>query len=65
MAQYALNARTGTGASVVQVTIDSIEQEGQVIADMVIVNAVRSALLTAPGVVNVLARKYERVITTV
>jgi len=49
----------------VAVSIASIDQEGQVVSDMVIVNAVRDALAGVPGVESVVKRKFEQVITIV
>lgn len=65
MASYTLTGRSGEGAALVLVSIDSIDQENAVVAEIDVVEAVRGVLLTAPGVQQVVARKYEQVITVV
>ncbi|MFF7947031.1 hypothetical protein [Streptomyces griseorubiginosus] len=65
MANYQVTARNSEGMPVVAVSIGSIDQEGQVVADMVIVNAVRDALAGVAGVESVVKRKFEQVITIV
>ncbi|MFF7949148.1 hypothetical protein [Streptomyces griseorubiginosus] len=65
MANYQITARNNEGMPLVAVSIGSIDQEGQVVSDMVIVNAVRDALAGVAGVESVVKRKFEQVITIV
>ncbi|MFF7550954.1 hypothetical protein ACFZCU_46230 [Streptomyces canus] len=65
MATYQVTGRNGEGSAVVAVSISSIDQEGQLVSEMTVVNAVRDCLVAVPGVGSVVARKYEQVITTV
>ncbi|MFI1562211.1 hypothetical protein ACH4ZX_03955 [Streptomyces sp. NPDC020490] len=65
MANYTVTGRDAGGLPVVSVTLASIDQEQQVVAEMTIVDAVRDCLAAVPGVQSVLARKYEQIITIV
>lgn len=65
MANYTLTGRSGQGEPMVSVSIGSIDQEQQVVSEMEIVDAVRERLGLVPGVAQVVARKYEQVITVV
>ena len=65
MANYQVTARNSEGMPLVAVSIASIDQEGQVVSDMVIVNAVRDCLAGVAGVESVVKRKFEQVITIV
>ena len=64
MANYTLTGRSGQGEPMVSVSL-SIDQEQQVVTEMAIVDAVRDRLALVPGVAQVVARKYEQVITIV
>lgn len=65
MANYQVTGRNASAEPVVAVSIGSIDQEQQVVAEMTIVDAVRDCLAAVPGVESVVARKFEQVITTV
>jgi len=65
MASYVVLGRSGEGAPLVQVSIGSIDQEQPVMTEQAIVDAVRECLAGVDGVVQVVARKYEQVITIV
>ena len=65
MATYQVTGRNGEGSPLVAVSISSIDQEGPVMSELTVVNAVRDCLAAVPGVESVVARKYEQVITTV
>ncbi len=65
MANYQVTARNSEGMPVVAVSIASIDQEGQVVSEMAIVNAVRDCLAEVAGVESVVKRKFEQVITIV
>lgn len=65
MANYTLTGRSGQGEPLVSVSIGSIDQEQQVVSEMAVVDAVRDRLALVPGVVQVVAKKYEQVITVV
>ncbi|MGW2720862.1 hypothetical protein [Streptomyces sp. NPDC001492] len=62
---YVVTARNGSGEPVVGVSISSIDQEQPVVNEMVVVNAVASALAGVAGVESVVKRKFEQVITIV
>jgi hypothetical protein len=65
MASYVITGRTSSGESVVSVNINSISQEGVVVPEIDVVNAVRSELAAAAGIGSVVAQKYEQVITVI
>ena len=65
MASYVITAKNASAEPVVSVQISAINQEGTVVPEIDIVNAVRTFLATTPGVVSVTAQKYEQVITVV
>lgn len=65
MPSYVITGRNGSGESVVSVNIDSISQEGQVVPEIDVVNAVRAQLASVEGIGSVVAQKYEQVITVI
>ena len=65
MANYVITGRNGSGDSVVSVQIASISQEGTVVPELDVVNAVRAFLGTVSGIGSVGAQKFEQVITNV
>jgi hypothetical protein len=65
MANYVITGKNGSGESVVSIQIGSISQEGTVVPELDVVNAVRTFLGTVSGIGSVVAQKYEQVITTV
>ncbi|MEU5596809.1 hypothetical protein [Streptomyces sp. NPDC020298] len=65
MASYVITAKNASAEPMVSVQISAISQEGTVVEELDVVNAVRSFLSTVPGVASVTAQKFEQVITTV
>jgi hypothetical protein len=65
VANYIILGRDGEGSTIVSAAIDSIDQEGAVVDEMDIVNAVRAAVAGGTGVVQVIARRYQQTITEV
>lgn len=65
MANYTATGRNGSGEPLVSVSIGSIDQEQQVVAELTVVNAVRACLEGVAGVESVVVRKFEQVITIV
>lgn len=65
MASYVITGRNRSGESVVSVNINSISQEGQVVPELDVVNAVRNQLAAVEGIGSVVAQKYEQVITVI
>lgn len=65
MPSYVITGRNRSGESVVSVNINSISQEGEVVPELDIVNAVRAELAAAEGIGSVVAQKYEQVVTVI
>jgi hypothetical protein len=65
MANYVITGKNGSGESVVAVQISAISQEGTVVPELDVVNAVRAFIGTVPGIGSVVAQKFEQVITNV
>lgn len=65
MATYQITGRSGENSPLVSVSVSAIDQEQQVVAELVIVNAIRACLSDVAGVESVVARKYEQTITVV
>ncbi|MFI6251524.1 hypothetical protein [Streptomyces sp. NPDC051016] len=65
MASYQVAARNQEGTPVVLVSIGSIDQDTHMVDDLTVVDAVRECLAAVPGVVSVVAQKFEQVITIV
>lgn len=65
MANYVITAKNGSGEPLVSVNIAAINQEGQVVPEVDVVNAVRTFLSGVDGVGSVVAQKYEQVITVI
>lgn len=65
MANYVITGRNSEGETLVSASVDSIDQDVPVIAEMDIVNAVRNAVGGGTGVTSVVVRKYEQVISIV
>lgn len=65
MPSYQITAKNNSGAPVVSVNIGGIDQEAQVVAEIDVVNAVRSFLAGTAGVGSVVAQKHEQVITNI
>ena len=65
MASYVITGKNSSGEPQVSVQISAISQEGTVVPELNVVDAVRSLLGGVPGIVSVAAQKYEQVITTV
>ncbi|MFD5709473.1 hypothetical protein ACFWHW_03610 [Streptomyces pharetrae] len=65
MPTYTVTSRDQEGSAVAMVSVSSVDQDSQVIDDMTIVNAVRTAMANGNGVHSVVARKYDQVITIV
>ncbi|MEV7389636.1 hypothetical protein [Streptomyces sp. NPDC091215] len=64
MATYVVTGKAN-GSPLVAVSIDSINQDTQVVDELTVVNAVRECLAAVPGVQTVVAQRYEQVITIV
>lgn len=65
MAQYIITGRNSEGSTVVSAAVDSIDQDGPILDEMDIVNAVRAVVAQGAGVVFVQVQKYEQTITNV
>lgn len=65
MAQYIITGRNSEGSTVVSAAVDSIDQDGPILDEMDIVNAVKAVVAGGAGVVLVTAKKYELAITDV
>jgi hypothetical protein len=65
MPNYVLIGKDLTGQPLVSVSLASIDQEAVVIQEIDIVNAVRTALAGADGVISVQALMHKQVITEV
>ncbi|MGY5048311.1 hypothetical protein ACWDE0_22165 [Streptomyces sp. 900105755] len=64
MATYVVTGKSN-GSPLVAVSIDSINQDTEVVDELTVVNAVRACLAAVPGVQTVVAQRYEQVITNV
>jgi hypothetical protein len=65
VANYTVVGKNNEGNVIISVPLGAVDQDGQYLDDMTVVNAVRAAVAAAPGVQLVQARKYEQVITIV
>ena len=65
MANYQVTGRNAEGSTLLSVAVGAVDQDGHFLDDMDVVNAVRAVVAGAPGVVSVVARKFEQVITIV
>jgi hypothetical protein len=65
MAQYMVTGKNASGEGVVSVNIAQINQDTPVVAELDVVNAVRTLLAGTSGIVSVVAQKFEQVITNV
>jgi hypothetical protein len=65
MASYVITAKNSNAESLVSVQISAISQDQQVVAELDVVNSVRTLLSGVTGAVSVTAQKYEQVITAV
>lgn len=65
MASYVITGRNRSGESVVSVNINSISQEGEVVPELDVVNAVRAQLAAVEAIGSVVAQKYEQVVTVI
>ncbi|MFF7096424.1 hypothetical protein ACFY9A_29115 [Streptomyces rubradiris] len=65
MATYVVTGRTSGGEPLVSVGISGINQEGTVVQEIDVVNAIRELLARTARVVSVEAQKHEQVITVV
>ncbi|WP_318205401.1 hypothetical protein [Streptomyces sp. SCL15-4] len=65
MPNYQVTGRNNEGTPLASVSLSSVDQEGHVVDDMTVVNAIRDCLAGVPGVQSVVALKYEQVITRV
>jgi len=65
MASYVITGRNRSGESVVSVNLNSISQEGEVVPEIDIVNAIRNQLEAVAAIGSVVAQKYEQVITVI
>ena len=65
MPTYLITGKNGSGEPMVQVNIAAINQEQQVVAEIDVVNAVRTFLASVDGVGSVVAQRYEQVITVI
>jgi len=65
MANYVITGRNTSGEPVLSVSVDSISQEPVVVDEVAVVNAVRTFVEGAPGVISTVAQKFEQVITVV
>ncbi|WP_432019923.1 hypothetical protein [Streptomyces sp. 1222.5] len=65
MATYVITGRNGSNEPLVSVNVSGINQDAQVVEEIDVVNALRDYLSGVAGVRNVVAQKYEQVITVV
>lgn len=65
MATYQVTGKDSGGSPLVSVNITSIDQDGQLVQEIDVVNAVRTFLSTVSGVNSVVAQKYQQVVTVV
>lgn len=65
MATYQVTGRKSSGAAVLSIHIDAIDQDEVVVGEQDVVDMVKAYLLTVPGVVTTVAQKNEYVTTYV
>lgn len=65
MASYQVAGKNSSGEVLYSVSVSGVDQDGQVLDDLTVVNAVRTAMSTAPSVATVLVQKFQQVITVV
>jgi len=65
MASYLIMGRASGGSPVLSVHIDAINQDDAVIDEMQAVNAMKTFVLSVPGVATIVTQKTESVTTLV
>lgn len=65
MASYTVIGKNSEGSVVISTSVGSLDQDGNYLNEIDVVNAVRTLFAGTPGIEFVVARKYEQVITIV
>jgi hypothetical protein len=65
MPQYVVTGKNSSGEGVVSVNIEAINQDTPVVQDIDVIDAIRTQLAGTPGIVAVVAQKFEQVVTTI
>ncbi|MEV5957309.1 hypothetical protein AB0M11_26670 [Streptomyces sp. NPDC051987] len=65
MPSYVVTGKNSSGEPLVSVNIAAVNQDGAVVQELDVVNAVRAELAGTAGIASVVAQKYEQVITNV